>query len=158
MKVPQLKISTWSVVIFCACYVVVQLFFISNAHFSSDKRFGFWMFAESSIFKAELYRITTKGDRVKTQNGFWTVNEKGKRVVYSWNQFVRDYRLNYLEKEKRAKVSMSITLKFFDAALDYVADQIVDDKETKQLVLLVTYSKACGEEYRVTLESKMRSF
>ena len=116
------------------------------------------MFAETSVFKAELFRITEGGEKIKTKNGVWTIKSNEGRVVYSWDSFVRDYRLNQLEREKRAKGSMSRTLKFLDAALDFVVDNIDGDKETRQLVLLVSYRKADGEEQQVTLESKRRIF
>ena len=40
-----------TIVAFCAAYLLVQAFFIIRAHFRVDKRFGFWMFAESSRYK-----------------------------------------------------------------------------------------------------------
>lgn len=116
------------------------------------------MFAETTVFSAVLYRMTKDGQRVKTQNDIWRVKKEGERVVYSWDRMVRDYRLNRLEREKRAKGSISRTLKFLDASLDYVIDRINDDHETNQLVLSVTYRKADGREQTVMLESKMRVF
>ncbi len=158
MKLSNNRINVWVIIGFCTCYLLVQLSLITRAHFSDDKRFGFWMFAETTLFSAELYRITVDGKKVKTKNGIWRVNEDGKRLTYSWDRMVRDYRLNSLEREKRAKGSISLTLKFFDAALDYVADRIPDDHETRQLVLTVTYHKVGREKQTVTLESKKRIF
>ena len=148
----------WLILSFTALYVMVQFYGITRAHFSSDKRFGFWMFAETTTFSAKLYRKTLGGKRVKTRNGRWSVQKDGNRVSYSWNSFVREYRLNNLEGEKRAKGSMSRTLKFLDASLDYVIDRIPADEETSQMILEVTYGKAGRKDTTVVLESKLRMF
>ena len=142
---------------FCFLYLAIQAAFIVKAHFSPDKRFGFWMFAETSEYTATLYRITKDGTKLKTKNGRWRVRTEGRRKTYSWDRFVRDYRLYNLESNKRAKGSMSRTLKFLDAALDFVADRIPDDQETRQLVLEITYSKAGNEPQKTVLESKVRN-
>ena len=146
----------WAVLAFCTLYIGLQLLFIVKAHFQSDKRFGFWMFAETTIFSAKLYRITADGKKIKTRNGRWRFAKGGTSGAYNWNSMVKDYRLYNLESRKRAKGSMSRTLLFLDATLDYVIDRIPDDPETRQLVLEVTYAKAGNDEQHVTLESKLR--
>jgi len=143
---------------FSALYLAIQIYFIVHAHFVKDKRFGFWMFAESSVFKAELYRKLTSGELVKTNNGFWAVKSpSGEKLVYGWNQFVRDFRLFDLERERRAKSSMANTIKYLDAALDFVIERIPEDRETTQLVLKVQYRKAGMPWQQITLESEYRN-
>ena len=157
MKRERRTLKNWLVVGFCSVYVLIQLFLIVRAHFSTDKRFGFWMFAESTIFSAELYRVTVDGDTLRTRNGVWRISSDQGRVVYSWNKHVRDYRLNSLERKKRAKGSINRTMFFFENALNYVIDRIGADNETRQLLLYVHYEKADGVPVTRLLQSKIRS-
>lgn len=137
-------------------YLSVQLFFIVRAHFIHDKRFGFWMFAESAFFTAKLYRELEDGSMVPTSNGRWTLTEPGKVSGYNWNQLVRDYRLYNLQDYKRAKGSMSRTMMYFQHALDYVADHIPQDQSTRRLVLKVNYHESGEPWQNTTLKSKVR--
>lgn len=151
-------IRQFGILAFCAVYLSIQVFFIIRAHFDEvDRRFGFWMFAESSRFKAELYRQLKDGRLVKTANGRWSVRTAdGASVSYSWDRYVRDFRLFDLERLKRAKVGMGVTLKYLHGALHYVAARIPEDRETVKLVLKVQYRNAGGPWQYATLESNSR--
>ena len=150
-------VRKFGILAFCTLYLLVQAALIIRAHFDVDRRFGFWMFAESSRYKAKLYRQLRDGRLVKTKNGKWSIKTAdGQRVTYSWNRYVRDFRLDNLEKLKRAKVGIGVTLKYLQHALHYVVERIPADGETVKFVLKVQYRKAGGAWQYVTLESNPR--
>lgn len=150
-------IRKFTILAFCGAYLLVQAFFIIRAHFHVDKRFGFWMFAESSRYKAQLYRQLADGRLIKTRNGKWVVTMADRRMaIYSWDDYVRDFRLNNLEKVRRAKVGMDINLKYLQHALYYLDEHIPEDQETVKFILKVQYRKAGGPWQHLTLESKSR--
>ncbi|MCZ6676142.1 MAG: hypothetical protein O7E52_02710 [Candidatus Poribacteria bacterium] len=151
-------VRQFGILTFCTAYLLIQAAFIIQAHFAIDKRFGFWMFAESSRYKAELYRLLKDGRLVKTRNGKWSVRAgDGQKVSYSWQHYVRDFGLRNLEKLKRARVGMEVTLKYLQYALNYVIDRMPEDQETVKLVLKVQYKKAGGLWQYATLESRSRA-
>ena len=149
------KQALW-ILAFCVAYLAIQLFLIVRGHFVQDKRFAFWMFGESTYFYATLFRELPSGRRLKTRQGMWIASsESGRPKQYAWFQHVNEFRLDYLEKKTRAKTSISITLSYFQKALDYFAD-LVDDTETSRFVLEISYSKAGGPKVKRTLYSKRR--
>jgi hypothetical protein len=155
MKRPTIKPAL--ILAFCVLYLSIQAFFIVRAHFVVDKRFGFWMFAESSRFKAELYREFADGRLEKALHGqWWVTTADGRYILYSWDNYVRRFRLNPLERFSRAKRGIGVTLEYFQQALDYVAERIPEDRETVKLVLRVQYRKAGGPWQYVALESRPR--
>jgi hypothetical protein len=153
---PLAVLRPYAILVFCSVYVLIQAGFIIKAHFNPDKRFGFWMFAETSRYQAQLYRQLRDGRVVKTPNGRWAVQTEAGRQVYAWNRFVRDFGLYNLERWKRAKVGFAVTLKYLQYALDYVIDHIPADRETVKLVLRIQYRKAQGPWQQTTLESRTR--
>ena len=141
---------------FCALYLGVQLFMIVHAHFTPNKHFGFWMFPESTSFEANLVRVLNDGSEIKTRKGSWTVQTDDGPVSYQWNSFVQGYRLDRLGDWGRCKGSFNDTVKYFQAALDYVADRIPEDASTARLVLKVRYRRAGGPQEFIVIESKPR--
>ena len=129
---------------------------IIRGHFVESKHFAFWMFPESTYFRASLIRVLADGTEVKTRKGAWTVDTEGGPVDYRWQSFVNTYKLNRLESRERSKGTFDDTVKYFRAALDYVAERIPQDKSTYQLVLRIEFERAGGPEQTIVLESKPR--
>ena len=147
------KRKAWLILGFCSLYLGVQLFLIVRGHFVSSKHFGFWMFPESTYFTASLSRVLPNGKEVKTRAGAWTVETQYGKVRYKWNTFVNGYRMDALDVRQRCKGTFADTVKYFQAAVDYVAVRIPDDKETQQLVLRIQYRPAGGHKETLVLRS-----
>ena len=153
------RFRTLSILIFCVCFLALELSLIVRAHFVPDKRFGFWMFAEASYYSATLFLKLKNGRYLRTKNGVWEIyrsENDSEPTVYSWDGFVKDFRLFNLERTKRAKTGMHVTLKYLEDALNFVADKIEEDNATEKLILVVRYQKADGIKRHVFLESKAR--
>src|SRR4026208_1209047 len=84
----------WLIILFCAAYIGLQLFIIVRAHFVSSKHFAFWMFPESTYFKATLTRVLADGREVVTSGGVWAVRTDSGNVEYDWRDFVQGYRMD----------------------------------------------------------------
>lgn len=150
-------LKKWSILFFCCSYLTIQVVAIVHAHFSEDKRFGFWMFAESSQFQAKLYRQLKDGTFVYAPKGTWVLHHaEGQTTEYAWDSMVRDFRLYQLEELKRAKTGMYVTLKYLQYALNYVADHTPQDTETVRFLLKIKYKRAQGEWEEVFFESHNR--
>lgn len=150
------KGRAWLVLLFCGVYLGLQMFLIVRAHFGPSKHFAFWMFPESTYFKAGLSRVLADGREVITSDGAWAVRTAAGNVEYDWREFVQGYRLDRLGTWGRAKGSFDDTLKYFQAALDYVADHIPEDRVTKHLVLTIDYEPAGDIVKTLVLSSKAR--
>jgi hypothetical protein len=150
-------VRSWAILAFATGYLVFQLAMIVGAHGREDKRFGFWMFAESSDFQTVLIRELGSGERVQAPQGAWTARGAGgAETTYRWGEFVREFHLGYVETFVHAKTGMYVTLKYLGEALDYVIVRIPEDHETVRLHLVVRYSKAGGPLEEVVLSSKRR--
>ena len=146
-----------AILFFSATYLAFQLTMIVLAHSRDDKRFGFWMFAESSNFHARLYRELAQGERIIVPGGVWVANTDGHEpVVYEWSRLVREFSLGNLERWVHAPTGLAVTLTYFHHALDFVIDRIPADLETVQLHMEISYSKAGGPVEQVMLSSKRR--
>lgn len=141
---------------FSALYVFAQLFMIVRGHFVSSKHFGFWMFPESTYFKASLSRVLTDGKEVKTKRGVWSVQGESGKVRYKWQDFVNGYRMDELEIRQRSKGTFDDTVKYFQHALNYVAQRTPADKVTQQLVMRIEYKRAGGPKEVLVLKSNPR--
>ncbi|HKQ40252.1 MAG TPA: hypothetical protein VJ063_19420 [Verrucomicrobiae bacterium] len=148
--------KAWLILLFCVAYLGLQVFLIVRAHFVSSKHFGFWMFPESTYFKATLTRVLADGREVATSTGAWAVRTQSGNVEYDWSNFVQSYRLDRLGTWERAKGTFDDTVKYFQAALDYVAERIPEDRATKHLVLRVDYERAGDVVKTLVLASKER--
>ena len=146
----------WAILAFVAAYIGVQLFMIVQGHFTLSKHFGFWMFPESTYFTATLGRVTVDGREIKTDKGVWTVQTASGKVRYKWQSFVKMYKLDRLETRERSKGTFDDTVKYFQAALNYVAERIPEDKSTYQLVMKIRYQRAGGPKQTLVLHSKPR--
>ena len=155
-KTSALNRKAWLIVAFCCVYLGFQLFMIVRGHFVESKHFAFWMFPESTFFRASLSRLLIDGREVKTRSGLWDVKTENGLVEYEWQSFVKCYRLDRLETRERSKGTFDDTVKYFQAALDYVAERIPEDKTTYQLILTIRFQRAGGPEEVMVLESKPR--
>ena len=87
-------VRSWAILAFATGYLAFQLWVICAAHGREDKRFGFWMFAESSRFSFELVRELDAGERLRAPGGAWTVQGRsGAGITYRWGDFVREFDL-----------------------------------------------------------------
>lgn len=146
-----------AVLAFSAVFFGGQAALIVASYVRGDRLFGYQMFAESTFFTAHLFRVTADGRREHLPSGTWAARDgEGKVHRYRWSAFVDDFRLDRLERRTRAKIGIEVTLKFFGAALDYVAERIPDDGETDRLELVVEYETAGGEKREVRLRSRAR--
>lgn len=156
VKTPSPRRRAWFVLGFCGLYVAVQLFMIVRGHFVPSKHFGFWMFPESTYFTASLSRVLANGEEVKTKKGSWSVETESGKVRYKWKSFVGSYRMDELEVRQRSKGTFEDTVKYFQAALNYVATRIPEDKATEHLVLTIHYRRAGGPKEILVLKSTPR--
>jgi len=151
------KGRAWLIVLFCAGYLGFQMFMVVRAYFVPCKHFAFWMFPESTYFKARLTRVLMDGREVITSDGAWAVRTPKGNVEYDWREFVQSYRLDNLGEWERSKGSFDDTLRYFQAALDYVGDRIPEDHITKHLLLTIDYERAGETVKTLVLASKPRS-
>ena len=150
------RCRAWLIILFCAVYLGFQAFMIVRGHFVSSKHFAFWMFPESTYFKARLTRILADGREVITSDGGWAVPTQAGLVEYDWRDFVQGYRMDRFGTWERSKGTFDDTLKYFQAALDYVAERIPEDRSTHHLVLTIEYEKAGKPVETIVLASKPR--
>jgi len=151
------RLRSLAILFFSATYLAFQLTMIVLAHSRDDKRFGFWMFAESSNFHARLYRELAQGERIIVPGGVWVANADGHEpVVYEWSRLVREFSLGNLERWVHAPTGLAVTLAYFHHALDFVVDRIPADLQTVQLHMEISYSRAGGPVEQVLLSSKRR--
>ena len=67
----------WVIGAFCSIYFIVQMFLILSSYQKADKRFGFWMFPESTYFQMKLERELASGAIVEAERGRWSVHAAG---------------------------------------------------------------------------------
>ena len=148
--------KAWFIILFCAAYLGFQVFMIVRGHFTSSKHFAFWMFPKSTYFHATLTRVLADGREVITSGGAWAVRTASGKVEYDWRDFVQGYRMDHLETWERSNGTFDDTLKYFQAALDYVAGRVPEDKVTEYLVLTIEYEQAGGAPKTIVLASNPR--
>ena len=157
MSANQGLVRSSAILGFVTLYLAFQLSMIYGAYGRQDKRFGFWMFAESSRFQSVLLRELESGERVRAPQGTWTARRNdGTETTYRWSGLVGGFDLGHLEGSVHVRAGMSVTLKYLQEALDYVSTRIPNDHETVRLHLVVRYSKAGGPVEEVVLSSKWR--
>jgi hypothetical protein len=104
--------------------VVLQLGLIARGYTSDHKEFAFQMFPESSTWRADVVRVTADGRRVPIERP-WS--------GYRWDELVQDRGLRYPAVRHHADAGLDNQLAFLEAALDWVADNIPRDSETRYL-------------------------
>lgn len=149
--------SPRAIAIFTLVYLALQIAVIVRGHFVPSKHFAFWMFPETTMFVARLIRITTDGQAHHVPGGTWIVPRRtGELVTYRWRDFVRGYRLDALDVKTRSKGTLTDTLRYFEAAVQRVARQTPEDRETVELVLSIDYQRAGEAPERIELRSGKR--
>jgi hypothetical protein len=137
----------WTRRIVVVVVVVTQVAFVVRAYHSAHKEFGFQMFPESSMWQAEIVRVTDDGQRVPISNP-WD--------GYHWSQLVQARGLAYPALRQHADAGLDNQLAFLGAALDYVADHTPRDTDTRYLEAVVTTWHDADAPKTVVLRSKDR--
>lgn len=128
--------------------VVVQLVLIVRAYSAPIDTFGFQMFPESSQWRADVYRVLADGSRVDVRES-WPGG-------YRWETLVDARGLGTPFSLHHADAGLATTMRFLDAALDWVAAHTPDDPDTVTLVAEVTLIDNGRAPTRLTLESEPR--
>lgn len=125
----------------------LQVFFIVRAYDDPHTHFGYQPFNESSIWRADLYRVTADGQRISIRDGWFG---------YRWEEMVTQRGLGQPYALHHADSGVDSTVDFLEKALDYVADHTPNDSESIYLEADVTYFRnTYGPQHRL-LRSKKR--
>ncbi len=111
--------------------------------------FAFHMFNESSVWQADIVRVTIDGRRVSIDDP-WPGG-------YRWATLVPERGLAYPQVRRHADAGVDSTLAFLDAALDWVALNTPADPETRYLEATVTYDRNTHGDRTVVLRSVGRA-
>ncbi len=128
--------------------VVIQLVLVVRAYSEPIDTFGFQMFPESSQWQAEIYRVLPDGTRVDVRDP-WPGG-------YRWDDLVDARGLGAPFALHHADAGLAATVHLLDAALDWVAANTPDDRETVRLVAEVTLIHNDRSPVTVVLESDAR--
>jgi hypothetical protein len=143
--------------LFAASWIAVQGALVLTAGRRPDGAFGFRMFHESSTVQVALYR-EIRGEsgpvRVRVEDGTWNARDRaGTMRRFTWYDRVRRPELGIFDREISASYGVAAQLWRFQAAVDDVATHLVEDTETRRLVLEVTVRKNGREPRKVELTS-----
>lgn len=130
----------------CLLVVGAQLYAVVNAYRDPLKRFGYQPFAESSVYRAQIFAVDRAGRRDSVADGF---------QGYRWQDLVQE-RVGAPFSWRSAPSGVQATIYFMQHALDYVATHTPHDRQTAYLEARVSYRKNRGPEEHVTLRSRMR--
>jgi len=109
--------------------VALQVFFVARAGHSDHKEFAFRMFPESSMWQADVVRVTDDGARIPVDRP-WD--------GYRWDALVRTGALRFPWVRQHADAGLRNQLAYLGAALDWVADNTPRDHDTRYLEARVT--------------------
>jgi hypothetical protein len=109
--------------------VTLQLGLVARGYWSDHKEFAFQMFPESSIWRADVVRVTADGRRVPIERP-WS--------GYRWDELVQGRGLTYPSIRHHADAGLDNQLAFLESALDWVANNTPRDEETRYLEARVT--------------------
>ena len=124
---PRVRVVARRVVVLAV--VLLQVGFIARAYWSDHKEFGFQMFPESSMWRADVVRVTADGRRIPVEQPW---------AGYRWDELVRDRGLRYPAVRHHADAGLDNQLAFLDASLDWVAENTPRDRETRYFEARVT--------------------
>ena len=103
------------------------------------KLFGFRPFNESDSWQFEVTRVHSDGSRHPVEDGTW---------AYEWDERVGTNKLRGEGNFRHASAGASASLDFLDRALDWLVDNIPDDRDTVALEAHVTiYRNGRGPEH-----------
>jgi hypothetical protein len=109
--------------------VAVQVGLVARGYWSDHKEFAFQMFPESSTWQADVVRVTADGRRIPIERP-WS--------GYRWDDLVQDRGLASPSVRGHADAGLANQLAFFQAALDWVAENTPRDHRTRYLEATVT--------------------
>jgi hypothetical protein len=109
--------------------VVLQLGLAVRGYSSDHKPFAFQMFPESSMWRADVVRVTADGRRVPIDRPW---------AGYRWEALVPDNGLQYPSVRHHADAGLDNQLAFLRSALNWVADDTPRDHATRYLEARVT--------------------
>jgi hypothetical protein len=87
------------------------------------------MFPESSTWRADVVRVTADGRHVPVEQGW---------AGYRWDELVPNVGLSHPSVRHHATAGLDNQLAFLSSALDWVATNTPDDRETRYLEATVT--------------------
>lgn len=131
--------------LFVAVVAIVQLAFVAHAYRDPHHHFGYQPFSESATWQARIERVTADGRRFSIQSG-WAGR-------YRWNELVRGRGLDWPFSMGHASSGIDGTLAYFQQALDWVARNTPEDRETLYLDADVIYYQNRRGPYRAHLRS-----
>jgi hypothetical protein len=109
--------------------VLLQLGLVARGYWSDHREFAFQMFHESSMWRADVFRVTAQGRRIPVEVGW---------AGYDWDRLVQDRGLSYPSLRHHADAGLQNQLAFLQAALDWVAANTPRDHSTRYLEAKVT--------------------
>lgn len=130
-----------------AAFVVLQVGLVARAYVAPHREFGFQMFPEASTWSAEIVRVTHDGRRVPIEEAW---------AGYSWNSLVRTRGLGSPWRTHHADAGLDNQLAFLGEALDWVALNTPNDRETAFYEAVVTTSHNGDPDERTVLRSVPR--
>jgi hypothetical protein len=114
---------------FVVAVVLAQAALLLRGYDDPHKLFAFQPFNESSVWRAEVVRVTVDGRRVPIEEA-WPGG-------YDWDELVGWGVLERPATARHAYSGLGASLDFFAEALDWVADHTPDDTETHHLEAVV---------------------
>jgi hypothetical protein len=134
--------------VFFVVVILAQAGLILRAYHDPHKFFGYQPFNESDTWRADVWRVTTDGDRIPVPGGDWS--------GYDWDDLVGTPRLTDPGRLRHASAGAAATIDFLDEALDWVADHTPADRETRYLEAEVTWYHNTRGPFRTVLRSEPR--
>ena len=127
--------------------VALQVGLAARGYWTDHKPFAFQMFPESSMWRADVVRVTTDGRRIPIERP-WS--------GYRWDELVPNVGLQYPGVRHHADAGLANQLAFLASALDWVADNTPRDHETRYLEATVTSWHNADPARTEVLRSRVR--
>jgi hypothetical protein len=110
--------------------IALQLFAVARAYWADHDVFGFQMFPESSLWRADISRVDAAGVRHDVREP-WPGG-------YRWDDLVVGRGLDRPFHLGHADTGLASTVDFFEKALEWVARNTPEDRKTVYLEAIVT--------------------
>jgi len=114
---------------FVVTVLATQVGFAINGYRDPHKFFAFQPFNESSTWRADIVRVTWTGERLPIDGGW---------AGYEWDELVDMAALRGPSRQRHAYMGVGATIDFLDDALDWVAANTPNNRETRYLEATVT--------------------
>ena len=132
---------------FFVAVLTAQIGLAVNGYRDPHKFFAFQPFPESSVWQADIVRVTWDGRRLPVEGG-WD--------GYDWNTLVHSTVLTSPFRLRHASRGVDHTIAFLGDALDWVATHTPADHDTRYLEATVTYYRNTRGPHTVVLRSEER--